>query len=374
MIKHDVLKVVQSFERYLLENGADSAFDYYRRPGIITAPGGSLIAYYEGQCFHPVKHQSLFCRVSCDGGKSWSERITLASGGDTGMLHNVMMVSDGSVIHCLWNVQYRQLWHTQSTDGVHWQAPTDLTRALWRADCEYPWNAFGIGSGHGIVLKSGRILIPTWFTTGGDGHKPSGFGNIYSDDGFRSVRIGAILQQDAEHSTIVNPNEGAIVELADGQVLATVRHDCEQRMRAVSYSSGGTGPWSCPEYRPDLPDPICHASLQRLGPAEELGFDGILFSNCANADEGIAEKKARGLCKYNWSDDARKNLTVRFSRDGGRHFSAGILIDEKGGYSDLAVTQNDVVCIYETGWQAELETCIFPRQLAVARIAKCLLR
>ena len=78
------------------------------------------------------------------------------------MLHNVMMVSDGSVIHCLWNVQYRQLWHTQSTDGVHWQAPTDLTRALWRADCEYPWNAFGIGSGHGIVLKSGRILIPTW--------------------------------------------------------------------------------------------------------------------------------------------------------------------------------------------------------------------
>ena len=178
------------------------------------------------------------------------------------------------------------------------------------------------------MLKSGRILIPTWFTTGGDGHKPSGFGNIYSDDGFRSVRIGAILQQDAEHSTIVNPNEGAIVELADGQVLATVRHDCEQRMRAVSYSSGGTGPWSCPEYRPDLPDPICHASLQRLGPAEELGFDGILFSNCANADEGIAEKKARGLCKYNWSDDARKNLTVRFSRDGGRHFSAGILIDE----------------------------------------------
>ena len=179
-------------ERYLLENGADSAFDYYRRPGIITGPGGSLIAYYEGQCFHPVKHQSLFCCVSCDGGKSWSERITLASGGETGMLHNVMMVSDGSVIHCLWNVQYRQLWHTQSTDGVHWQAPTDLTRALWRADCEYPWNAFGIGSGHGIVLKSGRILIPTWFTTGGDGHKPSGFGNIYSDDGFRSVRIGAI--------------------------------------------------------------------------------------------------------------------------------------------------------------------------------------
>ena len=48
---------------------------------------------------------------------------------------NAVPVSDGSVIHCLWNVQYRQLWHTQSTDGVHWQAPTDLTRALWRADC-----------------------------------------------------------------------------------------------------------------------------------------------------------------------------------------------------------------------------------------------
>lgn len=358
-------------ERFLLEDGTDSTFDYYRRPGIITGPNGILIAYYEGQSLQPTKHQTLFCRVSKDGGETWSQRIKLISGGETGMLHNLMMVSTDHAIHCLWNVQYRQLWHTQSTDGVHWQTPTDLTRDLWRTDCEYPWNAFGIGSGHGIVLKSGRILIPTWFTTGGDSHKPSGFGNIYSDDAFQSVRIGAILKRDAAHETIINPNEGAIVELADGRVFATVRHDCEQRMRAVSYSKGGIEPWSSPEFRSDLPDPICHAALQRLGPAETLGFDGILFSNCANADEGVAEKKAKGLCKYNWSDDARKNLTVRLSKDGGRHFSPGIVIDEKGGYSDLAVTQDNVVCIYETGWQAEPETCIFPRQIAVARISKC---
>ncbi|MCI8453315.1 MAG: exo-alpha-sialidase [Lachnospiraceae bacterium] len=348
---------------YLLEDGKDREFSYYRRPGIVRGPQGLLIAYYEGQHFEYPRYQKLFGRISRDGGETWGERVTLVAGGETGMLHNCMMVFADGVLHCLWNVQYRQLWHRTSQDGGEtWSEPEDLTRMLWRAETDYPWNAFGIGSGHGIVLRSGRILLPTWFTTGGDGHKPSGFANIYTDDGFRTLGIGAVLKTDGAHDNIINPNEGAIVELPDGTVMATVRHDCPQRQRAVSFSKNGTENWSRPEYRPDLPDPICHASLERLDE------EGILFCNCANADEGIEEKVKKGLCRYNWSDDARKNLTLRVSRDGGRHFSSGVCLTYKGGYSDIAAGEKQIVCIYETGWDEKTDTCIFPRQLGITLV------
>lgn len=350
-------------ERFFLEDGSDQEFDYYRRPGIVKGPSGVLVVYYEGQCFRYPCYQKLFCRVSRNDGRTWSDRIELANGGQTGMLHNIMMVMGKEKLHCLWNVQYRQLWHCTSADGISWSQPEDLTRAIWRADTEYPWNAFGIGSGHGITLRSGRILLPTWFTTGGDSHKPSAFANLYTDDEFQTIQIGKVLKEDAAHSTIINPNEGAVVELMDGRVMATVRHDCNKRQRAVSYSFGGTEEWSLPQFRPDLPDPICHASLERA--------EGeIFFCNCANADEGVEEKIKNGQCKYNWSNDARKNLMLRVSRDEGEHFSKGILLEEKGGYSDLAVLENEIICVYETGWREEPETCIFPRQIGVSIVGR----
>lgn len=353
---------------FLIEDGTDKKFAYYRRPGIIKGPGKILVAYYEGQNVDGSGYQKLFCRISRDGGQSFGERIVLAEGGKTGMLHNIMMVCIGDQLHCFYNIQYRQLWHRTSADGENWSMPEDLSRALWRAETEYPWNAFGIGSGHGITLSDGKALIPTWFTVGGDSHKPSAFANIYSEDEFQTVKIGSMLKADENHENIINPNEGAVVELNDGVVMATVRHDCKQRQRAVCYSRAGIGEWSHPEFRPDLPDPICHASLERLGGKEEIGFDGILFCNCANGDEGVEEKIDKGLCRYNWSDDARKNLTLRLSRDGGRTFTEQLLLAEKGGYSDLAVVGKQIVCIYETGWDEKTETCIFPRQIGVSLV------
>ncbi len=351
---------------YLLEDGQDKDFDYYRRPGIIKGPDGTLVVYYEGQCFRYPRYQKLFCRVSSNNGHTWSERIELASGGQTGMLHNIMMVAGKTEIHCVWNIQYRQLWHCTSRDGRSWGQPEDLTRKLWNTETDYPWNAFGTGSGHGIRLKSGRILIPTWFTTGGDGHKPSGFANIYTDDEFQSVGIGKVLKAEKEHEWLLNPNEGAVVELNDGTVLATVRHDCPERQRAFCKSRGGTGEWTDIKLRPDLPDPICHASMERLETNSGNGDGDILFCNCDNPDEGVAEKIKRGECRYNWSDDARKNLTLRISHDGGEHFSQGLLLAEKGGYSDIAASDGEIICVYETGWDKNTETCIFPRQIGIS--------
>ena len=349
-------------ETRLMEVGKDEGFDSYRRPGIICGADKRLVCYYEAQHFAPEKRQSLFCRVSDDAGETWSERILLAEGGATGMLHNMMMAYSKGRYYCLWNVQYRQLWLRESTDGIHWSKPRDLTRDLWRADSDYAWNAFGVGSGHCIVLKSGRILIPTWFTTGGDTHKPSAFANIYTDDGFASLHIGRSFMNSKE---IANPNEGAIVELNNGDVLATVRHDNEQRARLFVRSRGGVENWNDACFRCDLPDPICHASM--LG-VEDGDVRYILFCNCANPDQDWERKHEAGLSRYLWSDDARKLLTLRFSTDEGGHFSGGVQLAEKGGYSDLAYVDGTVVCIYETGWDLK-NSCVVPHDLGIARIA-----
>lgn len=335
-------------------------FDVFRRPGLIALPGGALVAYYEGHAIGEKKNQTLFCRVSKDNGATWSDRHILCSGTDPGALpHNIMMAVDGDGhIHCFWNIWHRQLWHCTSTDGLNWTQPENWTEKLKNAQTSYPWNAFGIGSGHAVRLKNGRILIPTWFTTGGDTHKPSAFANIYSDDNFTTLKIGAMLESG---ETILNPNEGAVAELENNRVLATIRHDNPLRQRAFVYSEGGTETWSAPVFREDLPDPICHASFQ-------WAQEGILFCNCANADEGALEKKRHGLIQYNWSDDARKNLTLRLSRDNANTFGDGICIAKKGGYSDIAVSADGqtVCCIYETGWGDE--NCIFPREIGFARI------
>jgi len=346
----------------LIIEKSDDLFDYYRRPGIIEGRDGALIIYYEGQRIRNGRKQALFMRISLDGGETWSNRQTIAEGGDTGMLHNLMMVYAGGRYHCLWNVQYRQLWYRSSEDGFHWSLPRDLTRSLWRADCDYEWNAFGIGSGHCTQLKNGRILIPTWFTAGGDSHKPSAFGNIYTDDLFETIHIGTTLPS---CQTIKNPNEAALAELENGDVLATIRHDNDIRARAFAVSAGGIEPWREIAFREDLPDPICHASMLGIG-------KDILFVNCANADPEWRRKHEAGEIRYLWSNDARKNLTLRISRDAGAHFSGGVCIAEKGGYCDIARTGDRVVCLYETGWN-EQETCIFPHELHVSIVPMVLL-
>lgn len=338
--------------------------ELYRRPGIVSDGDSRAILYYEYHDNRSSNRQTLYYRVTLDGGHTWSDRNILIAGGATGMVHNLVMVYAGGKFYGFWNIQYRQLWYSTSENGVEWTQPRDLTRMLWRAETPYPWNAFGVGSGHGICLSNGRILLPTWFTTGGDSHKPSSFANIYSDDGFQTVQIGAVLQ-DSPETPIVNPNEGAVVELDNGDVLATVRHDGAQRERAFAVSAGGTGPWRELRFRSDLPDPICHASMQRM---RVNGHTRLLFCNCCNPDTGAQGRWEHRLSQYPWSEDARKNLTIRVSDDLGETFSRGMQVAQKGGYSDLAVCGDQILCIYETNWN-ERDGCIYPRGIGLARIA-----
>ncbi|NLF28308.1 MAG: exo-alpha-sialidase, partial [Clostridiales bacterium] len=180
-----------------LEDGGDPEFDWFRRPGIVRAPSGRMLGCYEGRRDGEKPHQALFARITDDAGASWSGRIPIERSGPGQMLHNIVPAFFGGQFHLFWNDSYRALYRASSADGFRWSEPEDLTEKLRAAHTDYPWNAFGVGSGHALTMRSGRVLIPTWFTTGGNTHKPSAFANIYSDDGFRTVGIGAMLLPDA---------------------------------------------------------------------------------------------------------------------------------------------------------------------------------
>lgn len=343
-------------------------FDIYRLPGLAVTKNGTVLAYYEGRRGEGKDwYQELFLYRSEDDGKTWSGRITVIEGIPGEQVHNIFMLAGnkGDEVHCLWNVNHDQLWHKKSTDaGRSWTAPRDITYGARTCREDYPWNVFSVGPGHGTVLLSGRILIPSWFSIGGNTHKPSAFGCIYSDDNGESWQTGTLLYP---NERLVNPNEGAVFERCDGSVVATVRHDSLPRRRAMVVSRDGISPWEGLEFPEELPDPICFGSMLRIGWPEELGMDAVLLSNCAWEDaEGVA-KLQQGLLKYNWSDDARRNLTVRLSLDGGYNWKYSGLIEEKAGYSDVAVSRDKktLLCLYEKDWIND--NCIFPQKIGLAR-------
>ena len=268
------------YNETLLEQAGQNGYDSYRVPGVVVTQNGTAIAYYDARRGDGEDAtQSLFYRRSEDLGKTWSERITLVEGKQGERVHNiVMLVAGKETVHAFWNKSYTRCYHKVSMDGGRtWGAQVDITEAFEAFKPVYPWNVYSIGPGHGIKMKSGRMVVPAWLSCGGDTHQPSVFACIYSDDNGGTWSPGGILHHGED---IKNPNEGAIVELKDGSLLATVRHDTlEYRCRAFIRSSDCRKGWGSPFFEKQLPDPICHASLASAGEA------GIIFSNCAWGDE-----------------------------------------------------------------------------------------
>jgi len=91
--------------------------------------------------------------------------------------------------------------------------------------------------------------------------------------------------------------------------------------------------WSKPALDKNLPEPACQASMIRLNEKE------ILFLNPAVHRKG------------GFSIRARRNLTLRLSRDDGKSWPCSrVLSKELAGYSDIAVTKaGKILCVFENG-------------------------
>ncbi len=324
---------------YAGENG----YDTYRIPGILTTPGGTVVAYGVGRRRlqdGDWSDSDIVLRRSLDGGAHWDKSRRIA-GESSGVTDNPVAIASRAkgVVYLLYQHDYATVYVMKSTDdAATFSAPVDITSALTGLRMEFDWNVVALGPGHAIELKNGRLLVPVWLAAGKaqpDGrreHGPSGITSLYSDDGGKTWAHGSIIALNSPE--MKNPNELQFVQLADGRVMANIRSGDRKLLRAVAFSPDGSSQWTKPEFDPHLYDPVCAAGITRYD------TQSLLFTN---PDSSTLARKPNG-------DGLRQNLTVRLSPDDGKTWPASrLLVMGNTGYSDIAVSPktHDIVDIYE---------------------------
>ncbi len=334
----DTTQPEDAIRQDLFVSGTDG-YHTYRIPALEITTKGTVLAFCEGRknSKEDTGDIDLLLKRSEDNGRSWSEAtIVHEVGGDAEItIGNPCPIVDRQTgrIHLLFVQDYHQLFSTYSDDdGLTWSAPREHTAILDAWD--YPLVLIATGPGHGIQLSSGRLVAPVWIC---DREREDRYENttkdrirsgmIYSNDNGQTWQTGGLVPAE-----IAMLHEATIVERKDGSLLINMRARAAG-YRAVATSTDEGLSWTTPVLDRQLPDPTVQGSLIRLNEKE------ILFSNPA-----VHSSK-------DFDGASRRNLTLRLSADGGKHWTHARTITEgPSAYSDLAVTSNgEILCLFENG-------------------------
>jgi sialidase-1 len=329
----------------------------YRIPGVVVTTKGTVLAYCEAR-----KNNSsdwgeieIHLRRSTDGGKTWmpsqhiahhAERLEgnprKAEGGSHEQtVNNPVAIVDRQTgaIEFLYCVNYARCFSMRSTDdGLTWSKPVEITTSFEPFRKKYDWKVIATGPGHGLQIKSGRLVVPIWLAYGKTGdHSPSASGTIYSDDHGKTWQAGEIaFPNEGEFG---DPNETMITELSDGRVMLVARSVSKASRKLLSHSLDGATGWSRPLFHEQLWEPICMASIV----AHPSQPGALIFSNPHSLElDKDGKEKPAGRGK-------RKNLSIKLSHDDGKTWPVHKTLDAgPSAYSDLAVLPDStVLCLYE---------------------------
>ena len=271
-------------ERQDLFVAGEGGYALYHIPSLVVTQQGTVLAWCEAR--NPGSDWSAIdfrLRRSMDGGKTWSEPRTVlqvdqpkpknpmslrlkSTNPDHVTYNNCVMIPDrdGSV-HAVFCLEYMRAFYARSSDeGVTWSKPVEITATFETFRSKYDWKVLAAGPNHGVQLKSGRLVVPVWISTGtgGNAHRPSVTATIYSDDQGRTWKAGDIAVPDTPEW--INPNEAIALELTDGRMMLNVRNESKTHRRLVAYSRDGATGWTTPRFDDALLEPICMGSLIRL--------------------------------------------------------------------------------------------------------------
>lgn len=346
----------------LFRVGDDPTYNIYHIPGIVVTAKGTVLAWCEarqgGGDWSDIR---ILLRRSTDDGRTWSAPQSIADvpgpkqknafalrlkNVDTSQVtynNPVLIAGKDGTVHMLFCLEYERAFYQRSEDdGLSWSNPVEITATFDAFKKDYAWKVLATGPNHSIQLKTGRLVVPVWLSTGegGNAHRPSVTATIYSDDQGRTWKAGEIAVPCTDEW--INPNETVTIELNDGRVMLNVRSESKAHRRLITTSPDGATNWSTPKFDDALLEPICMAGIVRY---EHKGKSLILFSNPHNLDGGREGKPEPGKSR------ARKNVSVKVSRDEGQTWSVNKLLEDGPSmYSDIAVTHSGtILCFYGRG-------------------------
>ena len=227
---------------------------------------GSILAFAEARrtnC-HDNDNIDLVLKRSFDKGESWTDLRVIADDGIHTMGNPCPLLDrETQTIWLPFCKNNQQVYLIKSTDdGTTWSEPMEITQHVK----DPAWNYMGTGPGHGIQLKSGRLLIPCW----GDSSprpmtwKPSPNWNklqfsfaVFSDDHGATWKRGETLTEDAS-------DESDAVETVDGSLYLNMRSRQKKYHRGFAWSQDGGETWSDVQYDQTLPEPSCDGGLVRF--------------------------------------------------------------------------------------------------------------
>lgn len=327
-------KIISKEEKVIVKQHS-GGYREYRIPGILPVKDALLLTFEarNGEGEENLGDWGdidiIVLRMEADGETVEVLRIgesALPKDGKLRTYNNPVLIPDGDRTHLIYHKNYDQVYIVTSEDGGKtWSDSREITDVY--REFPYKWNVSATGPGHGIQMKSGRLVAPIWIANGKlyeDGtmrreHHPSIAGCVYSDDHGISWHAGALVG--GEFCT----NETSVTELEDGRLLFNCRNNEKRRMLVVSSDGGQTVDriwW--PE---ELQDPRCFGAVTACD-------EGVLFVNCDTTEK-------------------RVDLKVKLSEDAGETWKTVWEIDPVGGYADIAVAGDDVFVFYErTNYEA----------------------
>ena len=328
-------------ELQVFKSGEDGCHTY-RIPSLCVTASGTILAFCEGR----RKSRSDFGDIdmvlkrSADNGRTWGPMQVLADDGENTMGNPCPVIEreSGKIILLLCRNNERAFVMMSEDDGETFTPPDEITSSIKGAHCD--WTRVATGPGHGIQMRSGRLVIPVWYMLGklSEPTREYRSGVIYSDDAGATWKPGQTAPPLLDSS-----DECEVVETSDGRLCLNMRNDRGEHRRTVVFSSDGGETWSDPEFDQTLIEPICDASLIRLGQTGPDGEPVWLFSNPAS--------------------NQRDNLTVRLSYDEGATWPLSqVLYAGPSAYSCLAeLADGSIGCLYERGGDHPYEGLHFAR-------------
>lgn len=310
----------------IILRGNTNGYEEYRIPGILVLSDALLLTCEAriGGMGDWGDIDILVLRFEKDG--SYHEVLKIGESdqipdGRMRTYNNPVLIPDGERVHLIYHKNYEKAFIVTSEDsGKNWSEAREITETF--REFPYQWNVCATGPGHGIQLKSGRLIAPIWIANGKvleDGmrreHWPSTAGCIYSDDHGVTWKCGFLVEN------VIDANETSVAQAEDGMLLFNFRNREAKYRRVLGISEDGGETLKQQWIADALVDPMCMGGMS-------ADKDKIFFVNCN-------------------TENARTDLTVKCTKDLGKTWEVVWEIDQISGYADIAVIDEKMIVFYE---------------------------